>query len=128
MLFPSYISAYLNAQGGTLFFGIGNRTAGLLRDTKAVAPHKDDQRIVVGVAITGQQRDLARRKLMQQMRSFYPPVNDDQVTLSFKPVFNPDMSSTGRYVIEVKVEAGQETDLYSTPDGKYVSGAVDCLC
>lgn len=107
-----YISSFLNTEGGTLFFGI------------------DDNGFVVGCDLTRKDMDEFRTILSQTLRRFTPQVFDSMYQVTYEGVANQHGYDTGRVVIEVSVQKGNEEELYFLSDGRVFAkrdGAKDNL-
>mmetsp|Transcript_20121 Transcript_20121/g.37406 ORF Transcript_20121/g.37406 Transcript_20121/m.37406 type:complete len:313 (-) Transcript_20121:574-1512(-) len=96
-----YLSAYLNAEGGTLYYGIENNG------------------IITGVKLTRELRDSFSLALDNAAHSFHPQLTHDDYKLEFKPVYKQTgapLSSV--YVIELTVNPGKRDEIYLTNKNK----------
>ena len=63
-----YAVAFLNSEGGRIFWGIRN-----------------DDRITVGVTLDDQQRDEVRRKVSEKLWGIRPPISDEDWDIEVSP-------------------------------------------
>ena len=100
-MLAKYICAFLNTQGGVLYYGI------------------TDDHIIRGLVLTAQMRDRLRLAIDSCCNSFSPEVDTDKVKLRFEKVFNPDGSECrDTYVVVIRVVKGDPGQIYFTPDHK----------
>lgn len=96
-----YLSAFLNAEGGTLYYGIENNG------------------IISGVKLTREVRDQFSLALDNAAHSFHPQLTHDDYKLEFKPLFRQTGSQiSGLYVIELSVSSGKREEVYLTNKNK----------
>lgn len=93
-----YINAFLNTNGGTIYFGI------------------DDGGHVLGVQLDRNQRDNLRTQIDQIVQRFDPSLEPDMYQVHFVPVEN-GKSDSNLWVIEIRVSRGTEP-LYLTGSQK----------
>lgn len=92
-----YISAFLNTEGGILFYGI------------------KDSGVVEGISLSRKQRDQFCLALDANFQKFNPQILHDDYQITFKPVKDkgfkeiPDL-----YVIEFRVNKGKKNSVYFT--------------
>ena len=89
-----YANAFLNGEGGTLYFGI------------------EDDGVVTGVGLGRKERDDVQRRLGQIIKEFYPAVDPSLWRLEFAPIHGTnDAQVNDLFVIELRISKGRE-DLY----------------
>lgn len=92
-----YVCAFLNSQGGILYYGI--------------ADHGE----VVGVCLDRQSRDLFLRQLDQAINSFTPHIAHDKYVVKFISIYYPNrVLKKDYYVIEIHISEGEESKIYFT--------------
>lgn len=100
-MLAKYICAFLNTQGGVLYYGI------------------TDDHVVRGLILSANQRDRLRLAIDSCCNSFSPEVDTDKVKLRFDRVINPDGSECKEtYVVVIRVRKGDPGQIYFTPDHK----------
>ncbi len=97
-----YAVAYLNREGGKIYWGVRN-----------------SDRAAVGVKLDYAQRDAVRRVVSEKLSQIRPPVPISAFSCEFHPVrddaghFTPDL-----YVCELEVPKGSDRELYATGGGE----------
>ena len=100
-MLSKYICAFLNTQGGVLYYGI------------------TDDHIVRGMKLSAQDRDKLRLSIDQCCNSFIPEVDTDIVKVKFEKVVYPDgLECKDVYVVVIRVLKGDPGQIYFTPDHK----------
>ena len=93
-----YAVAFLNSEGGRIFWGI-----------------RDDDRITVGVTLNDQQRDEARRKVSEKLGSIDPPISVEDWCLEFHNVYDLQGEILfDLWVVELLVSPPQRRDVFYT--------------
>jgi serine/threonine protein kinase len=100
-IIEEYVVAYLNSEGGRIFWGI-----------------RDEDRTVVGVKATYRQRDLIRRLIIDKMTHIQPAVAPTAYRVNFHEVLDGDQLMPDLYVIEVIVPKPLTNFLYFTSDNR----------
>jgi predicted HTH transcriptional regulator len=96
-----YLSAFLNAEGGTLYYGIENNG------------------VISGVKLTREVRDQYSLALDNAAHSFHPQLTNEDYKLEFKPVLRQSGTVIqGLYVIELTVACGKREEVYLTNKNK----------
>lgn len=97
-----YAVAFLNREGGRIFWGIRNK-----------------DRITTGVILDDQQRDEVRRKVSEKLGSIDPPISVEDWHLKFHNIYDFQAETIENlWVIELVVPPPQETDVFYTNSGK----------
>ena len=97
-----YAVAFLNREGGRIFWGIRNK-----------------DRITTGVILDDQQRDEVRRKVSEKLGSIDPPISVEDWHLKFHNVYDFQAETIENlWVIELVVPPPQERDVFYTNSGK----------
>ena len=97
-----YAVAFLNSEGGRIFWGI-----------------TDGDRITIGVTLNEQQRDEVRRVVSGKLGSIEPPISIEDWHLEFHNVYDfPGETIEDLWVIELVVRPQQEKDIFFTNSGK----------
>lgn len=99
-----YAVAFLNASGGSVYWGI-----------------RDRDRVVTGLELTYDKRDRLKQVVGQKLAAIAPPVAPDVIGLPFHPVLKddaPDTPAANLFVVEVSVQAPEEPGLYLTGSGE----------
>jgi predicted HTH transcriptional regulator len=92
-----YVSAFLNTEGGILFYGI------------------KDNGVVEGISLTRKQRDQFCLALDSNFQKFNPQITHDEYQITFKPIKDKNFKEIqDLYVIEVRVSKGKKDSLYFT--------------
>ena len=82
-----YAVAFLNSEGGRIFWGIRN-----------------DDRITVGVTLDDQQRDEVRRKVSEKLWGIRPPISDEDWDIEFHHVYDLQGNTAGDlWVVELVI-------------------------
>jgi Putative DNA-binding domain len=96
-LADEYAVAFLNSEGGRIFWGI-----------------RDSDRVVVGVKLTSSERDEIRREVVGKLAGIQPPVDIVRLRLSFHEVFENDLVVPDLLVIELSVPRGEPATMHFT--------------
>lgn len=99
-----YAVAFLNALGGSIYWGI-----------------RDRDRVVVGLKLPDPKRDELRQVIGQKIATIAPPLPADTISLPIHPVLSSDTQSSQTkdlYVVEVSVRAPDHAGLYLTGGGE----------
>ena len=97
-----YAVAFLNREGGRIFWGIRN-----------------DDRITVGVTLDDQQRDEVRRKVSEKLWGIRPPINDEGWDLEFHHVYDlQGNTAEDLWVVELVISLQQEREVFYTNSGE----------
>ena len=97
-----YAVALLNKEGGSIFWGI-----------------RDNDRVVVGLALDYQQRDEIRREVSNKLSQIQPHFPISLFNLDFHPVKNDDgQDIEDLWVFEMDIPGGAPTELYATASGE----------
>ena len=92
-----YVSAFLNTEGGILFYGI------------------KDNGVVEGISLNRKQRDQFCLALDSNFQKFNPQITHDDYQITFKPIKDKNFKVVeDLYVIEVRVNKGKKDSLYFT--------------
>lgn len=96
-----YINAFLNSNGGTIYFGV------------------TDDGIIAGIILTQKNRDDIKQSVDEILQQYLPKVNTNLVKIKFIPVEpkSTHIDISLKYVIEVRVQIG-EAPVYTLPDGR----------
>jgi hypothetical protein len=96
-LLSSYVSAFLNTEGGTIFYGIS------------------DSGFVSGVRMMRRTRDLFTQSFDGILNKFRPAIGPDLYSVLFNQVHGKDgLVMNELYVIEVRVKQGDKKKIYYT--------------
>lgn len=96
-----YVSAFLNTQGGTLFYGI-----------------RDDG-LVTGVSLNRKTRDQFNTTIDTALNNFTPHLSLEEYQIKFVSIHGRDgQRINDLYVIEVKVNKGEMKEIYFTQKGE----------
>jgi hypothetical protein len=101
----SYICAYLNSYGGTMFFGI------------------NDSGFVKGITLSRKDIDEFQVNLDIALRNFQPRVMPDQIKLEFHEIAIDDKHKhvlLDRYVVQIDVFCNSYNTFYSTDDNQFL--------
>lgn len=101
----SYICAYLNSYGGTMFFGI------------------NDSGIVKGITLSRKDIDEFQVNLDIALRNFQPRVMPDQIKLEFHEIAIDDKHKfvlLDRYVVQIDIFCNSYNTFYSTDDNQFL--------
>ena len=96
-LISNYVSAFLNTEGGTIFYGIA------------------DNGRITGVHLSRRNRDLFTQCFDNVLNRFNPRVNPNFYRMTYVPLFTIDrriMQDT--YIIEIEVQQGALNEIYFT--------------
>jgi hypothetical protein len=97
-----YAVAFLNLEGGRIFWGI-----------------KNDDRITVGVTLDDQQRDEVRRKVSEKLWGIRPPINDEDWDIEFHHVYDlQGNAAEDLWVVELVISPQQEKEVFYTNSGE----------
>lgn len=97
-----YMVAFLNAAGGSIFWGI-----------------RDSDRVVTGLSASGKVRDELRQVIGQKLASIAPSVGTEWIQVPFHPVLDSsDEPLHDTCVLEVRVEKPVAPNLYLTGGGE----------
>ena len=97
-----YAVAFLNSEGGRIFWGIRN-----------------DDRIIVGVNLDDQQRAEVRRKVSEKLWGIRPPINDEGWDLEFHNVYDlQGNTAEDLWVVELVISLQQEREVFYTNSGE----------
>ena len=97
-----YAVAFLNREGGRLFWGV-----------------RDSDRITVGVTLNEQQRDEVRRVVSGKLVSIKPPISVEDWHLEFHQVYDLQGEIVeDLWVIELLLPPPRERDVFYTDSGK----------
>jgi hypothetical protein len=99
-----YAVAFLNREGGQIFWGIRN-----------------NDRVPVGISVNSQQRDDIRQLIVNKLDQLKPSLSPAEYRIEFHPVTNPDLSglATDRWIVELRVNRGDAKQLYATSAGTH---------
>lgn len=95
-LADEYAVAFLNSEGGSIFWGI-----------------RDEDRVVVGVHLSSQQRDELRRVVTDKLNSIQPPLDPTRFRIELHPV-SGEAVAPDTFVVELSVPASGSTSPYFT--------------
>ena len=96
-----YVVAFLNRQGGRIFWGI-----------------RDSNRITVGVKLEEQMRDNIRTKVSNKLGAIRPPISSEHWQLEFHRVYDLQAEPVeDLWVIELVVAPQQRRDVFYTGSG-----------
>ena len=96
-LLCTYVSAFLNTEGGKIYYGIS------------------DSGIVSGVKLQRKFRDIFTQSFDNSLNKFRPPVGPDLYSVNFEPVYlNDGRVMYDTYVIEIVVRKGDFKKIYYT--------------
>ena len=101
----SYICAYLNSYGGTMFFGI------------------NDSGFVKGITLSRKDIDEFQVNLDIALRNFQPRVMPDQIKLEFHEIAIDDKHKfvlLDRYVVQIDVFCNSYNTFFSTDDNQFL--------
>jgi Putative DNA-binding domain len=94
-LLSKYVSAFLNTEGGTLYYGIS------------------DNGVVSGVTMNRRVRDLFTTAFDGCVNKFRPPVEPSYYRLNYFPVYSSSGNPLNNiYVIELEIQKGDENKIY----------------
>eukprot|EP01105_Mastigella_eilhardi_P024126 TRINITY_DN6226_c0_g1_i1.p1 TRINITY_DN6226_c0_g1~~TRINITY_DN6226_c0_g1_i1.p1 ORF type:complete len:727 (-),score=155.98 TRINITY_DN6226_c0_g1_i1:73-2187(-) len=98
-----YINAFLNSEGGTIYFGVENDGC------------------VSGVSLDRAERDACRLKLDNSLLVFQPQVDPDMWSMRFVPVVPPTgvQPVPDLFVIEITVRRGKGPIYFTNSQGKH---------
>ena len=97
-----YAVAFLNSEGGRVFWGVRNK-----------------DRITVGVTLNERQRDEVRRKVSEKLWGIRPPISDNNWYLEFHNVYGFQQETIeDLWVVELLVLPPQEIDIFYTNSGE----------
>ncbi len=97
-----YAVAFLNGEGGRIFWGI-----------------RDRNRITVGIPLDDRQRDEVRRKVSEKLGAVQPPISVEDWQLELHPVYNLNKETIeDLWVVELLVPPLQRKDIFYTSSGK----------
>ena len=97
-----YAVSFLNHSGGRILWGIRN-----------------EDRVVVGVSLTYQQRDDVRREVAKKLTEIQPSVPAKEFPLEFHPVVDGNSAEVpDLYVVDLTAPRGHASELYATGSGK----------
>ena len=97
-----YAVAFLNNEGGRIFWGI-----------------RDSDRITVGVTLDDQQRDEVRRKVSEKLWGIRPPISDQDWDIEFHNVYNLQTETVeDLWVVELLISPQQEKEVFYTNSGE----------
>lgn len=97
-----YAVAFLNSEGGRIFWGI-----------------RDRDRITVGVNLNNQQRDEVRRKVSEKLGAVQPPISVEDWQLELHPVYDLNRETIeDLWVVELLVPPLQRKDVFYTGSGE----------
>ena len=96
-LLANYVSAFLNTQGGTIYYGIS------------------DSGYISGVKLMRRTRDLFTQSFDGILNKFNPPVGPDLYSVSFSPIYSKEGGLMQElYVLEIGVKIGDKKRIYYT--------------
>jgi hypothetical protein len=96
-LLANYVSAFLNTQGGTIYYGIS------------------DSGYISGVKLMRRTRDLFTQSFDGILNRFNPPVGPELYSVSFSPVYSKEGAMMQElYIIEIEVKIGDKKRIYYT--------------
>ena len=97
-----YAVAFLNSEGGRIFWGIRN-----------------DDRITVGVTLDDQQRDEVRRKVSEKLWGIRPPISDEDWDIEFHNVYDLQGNTVeDLWIVELLISPQQEKEVFYTNSGE----------
>jgi mRNA-degrading endonuclease toxin of MazEF toxin-antitoxin module len=96
-----YAVAFLNSEGGRIFWGI-----------------RDGERTVVGVKLSGADRDDVRKAVMSKLNSIQPHLDIVSLKLTFHEVSGGAATIADLFVVELAVPRGEPTTMYFTGGDK----------
>ena len=97
-----YAVAFLNSEGGRIFWGI-----------------RDSDRITVGVTLDERQRDEIRRKVSEKLGSIDPPISVENWHLEFHNIYDLQGETVeNSWIVELLVLPPQERDIFYTNSGE----------
>ena len=97
-----YAVAFLNSEGGRIFWGI-----------------RDSDRITVGLTLDERQRDEIRRKVSEKLGSIEPPISIGDWHLEFHNVYDLQGETIeDLWVIELVISPQQEKEVFYTNSGE----------
>lgn len=92
-----YAVAFLNSEGVRILWGI-----------------RYNDRVIVGVELSSQQKDEIRRGITNKMDAIRPHVDIASIRIIFHPVYNKNLPVPDLYVVELSVPRGDSQRLYFT--------------
>lgn len=96
-----YAVALLNSEGGSVYWGIRN-----------------EDRVIVGVNMTYEQRDQVRRSVSAKLAQIMPTVSLGDCCIDCQPVLDSDGAQIpDKWVWELTVPSGSPRELYATGSG-----------
>ena len=97
-----YAVAYLNREGGRIFWGV-----------------RDRDRITTGVILNERKRNETRRKVSEKLRTIQPPISVKDWHLKFHTVYDLQGGIVeDLWVIELVIPPPRERDVFYTGSGK----------
>ncbi len=97
-----YVVAFLNRQGGRIFWGIRDKT-----------------RITIGVELDEQVRDDIRSKVSDKLGRIQPPISPEHCQLAFHNVYDlQEETIEDLWVVELLIPPAQERNVFFTENGK----------
>lgn len=97
LMISSYVSAFLNTEGGTIYYGVA------------------DNGLITGIKMNRKGRDLFTQSFDNILNKFRPAIGPSLYRMNYAPVYNkqrkviPDL-----YVIEIEVTQGDLDKIYFT--------------
>jgi serine/threonine protein kinase len=96
----TYVVAFLNSEGGRIFWGI-----------------RDHDRVVIGVKLSYRQRDQVRRTVLDKVMRVQPAVSPNAYHINFRDVYEGERPIKNLFVVEVVVPRQSTNLLYFTESG-----------
>ncbi len=97
-----YAVAFLNSEGGRIFWGITNK-----------------DRITVGVNLDDRQRDEVRRKVSEKLWGIRPPISDEDWDIEFHLVYDLQGNTVADlWVVELVISPQEEKEVFYTNSGE----------
>ena len=96
-----YAVAFLNSEGGRIFWGI-----------------RDSDRVVVGVKLTPAERDEVRKEVASKLAGIQPQIDLVRLRLTFHEIFDNDAVVADLFVAELSVPRGEPATMHFTSGDK----------
>jgi len=96
-----YAVAFLNSEGGRIFWGI-----------------RDSGRVVVGVKLSAAERDEIRKDVTSTLAAIQPQVDIVTLRITFHEVFENQVPVPDLYVVELSVPSGEPATMHFTSGGE----------
>ena len=100
-LIDEYAIAFLNSEGGQIFWGV-----------------RDSTKVVTGVKLDSKQRDKIRLVVTQKLHNIQPPVAPTEFRIDLYQVYQDDKPIPDLYVVHLTIPTTHHKGLYYTSSGK----------